>query len=147
VDIENLIRSPRPSQSQVRAARELYRSSDFFHEGDLVVIACNHGASSSVAFGWPDARLKIRSGQDGADLALLDAIDEEGLPHRFTRVVVASGDGIFADTVSSLAQYGIEVSVVAPVGGPSKRLRLAASRHSLIDTDRVNLYPAPGEAA
>jgi len=136
IDIENIIRKPRPTLNEVRQAKELYLAGDHYRSGDLVVIACNHGASSAVAFGWPDARLLIRSGEDGADLALLEAITQENIPRRFSRAIVASGDGIFADAVSMLGKHGVEVTVICPIDGISRRLRMAAFRHVLFEFAR-----------
>ncbi|MGA7436095.1 MAG: NYN domain-containing protein [Solirubrobacterales bacterium] len=129
IDIENIIRNPRPTLNEVRQAKETYLAADHYRSGDLVVIACNHGAASAVAFGWPEARLILRSGKDGADLALLQALDEGDIPNRYSVTIVASGDGIFADAVSLLGRQGVEVTVIYPTDGISRRLEMAAFRH------------------
>ena len=66
---------------------------------------------------WEGARIYWRSGQDGADYALLEALDEanfDGTNH----VWVASGDGIFISRVKAVhanrtGGERIEVSVLA----------------------------------
>jgi uncharacterized LabA/DUF88 family protein len=73
----------------------------------------------------------VRSGEDGADLALLDVLLGERVAARFDEVVLASGDGIFTDAVAALGTAGVDVTVLARSGHCSKRLRLAA-RHTVL---------------
>lgn len=53
----------------------------------------------------PGLRILVRDGRDGADEALIDMVDVEHLAKRFERLVIASGDGKFAD-VTAAAQCG-----------------------------------------
>jgi hypothetical protein len=92
-----------------------------------------------VGFSWPGARYLWRSGPDGADLALLEVMTGESVSDRFESVVVASGDGRFADTVAWLARCGVHVTVVANQRALSRQLRLAATVVVLFD---VELPPA-----
>jgi hypothetical protein len=135
IDIENLTGTPRPRPIQVAEAASVW--------GELVdpritaqaVIACNHGAAEAVCFGWdPSARRLLRSGPDGADLALIEVLTTEGVEHRYTEVVIGSGDGVFAEPVARLAAAGLHVTVIAPRLGLSRRLRLAA--HTVIPFER-----------
>lgn len=124
VDIENLLGVARPAMADVVACHEAYRP--LIRCGDLVVVACNHGAFSAVAWGWPDARRLMRSGENGADQALLDVLQYERVEHRFDAVVVASGDGIFTDPVARLGGLGVAVTVVSRPEALSRQLRMAA---------------------
>lgn len=142
VDIENLIGCPRPTLGEATTCREAYDESAAVGPNDLVVVACNHGAVLAVGFGWRGARLLLRSGQDGADLALLDVIAHEDVEDRFAAVVVASGDGRFADAVARLGILGIEVTVVANGRALSRRLRLAAKHVVIFDAEPVPAHPA-----
>jgi hypothetical protein len=126
VDIENLLGNPRPCQTDVESFARLYECLVAPGDHDHIVVACNHGACLEVGLGWPGPRLLARSGPDGADRALLEVIDLEEIEERFTRLVVASGDGGFTDVVSRLAGHGLGVTVVAPRLALSKRLRMAA---------------------
>jgi hypothetical protein len=128
VDIENLIGLARPSFADVAACYDAYCPLIRCH--DLVVVACNHGAFAAVAWGWPDARRLVRSGDNGADEALLDVLRYERIDERFNAVVVGSGDGIFAEAVAGLGGLGVAVTVVSRREALSRRLRLAA-RHIL----------------
>ncbi|MDQ3483966.1 MAG: NYN domain-containing protein [Actinomycetota bacterium] len=126
IDIENLLGEPRPVADSVRRARSAYETHVLVGEHDLVVVACNHGCALDVGLAYSDARLVVRSGHDGADLALLDVLSEHDLRDRFDAVVVASGDGIFAEAVAALGGMGLAALVVARPESLSRMLRLAA---------------------
>jgi uncharacterized LabA/DUF88 family protein len=70
----------------------------------------------------------VRSGADGADLALIEVLTGEHVHERFDEVVLVSGDGIFVEAVEKLEGTGVHVTVVADRESCSKRLRLAATR-------------------
>ena len=66
----------------------------------------------NAALGWPHARYRVRSGPDGADLALLDVLRHENVAQRFTHVAIGSGDHLFAEEAAHLAAHGVWVTVV-----------------------------------
>ena len=137
VDIENLAGSPNPGRAQVELWNRWYNG-HVAEPRDQVVVASSHHAFATVGFAWPKARHLVRSGRDGADLALLDVLNSERVADRFDRVVIASGDGIFVDPVAELGCAGIEVVVVARAESLAKRLRLAA-RHCFVLGDYPTL--------
>lgn len=92
---------------------------------DHVVIASCHRAAPATWFGCPEARRLVRSGPDGADRALIDVIERENLAVRYDRIVIGSGDGIFAEPAAVLQARGASVTVVAPPSGLSLKLKLA----------------------
>jgi hypothetical protein len=118
IDIENLSATALPSPTQVRELQRAYALRIGFGAMDQTVVACNHLAMANVGAGWIGARYLVRSGEDGADLALLDVITLENLITRFSHVTIASGDGIFAWPASMLAGSGCAVTVN---GQPSRR--------------------------
>ena len=130
IDIENLTGSPSPSTAEVGWYHIAYEA---MHVGpkDHMVVAYSHHAAPSVRWGWPRGRHLWRSGKDGADLALLEVITQERVEERFKSVVLASGDGIFADAVARLGAQGVDVTVVSRPESLSQSLMLAASRHTL----------------
>ena len=144
IDIENLLGLPRPTLAEVRAGYEAYFG--LVGDTDLVVIAFNHGAFSAVAWGWPNARRLMRSGENGADHALLDVLRYERVEQRFEAVVIASGDGIFAEAVARLGGLGVDVTVVSRPEALSRRLRMAA-RHVLEVSMVAADWPWSGEPA
>jgi hypothetical protein len=140
IDIENIARSPILTEERVQLTRSLYIKSGLYKEGDLVFIACGKANSAAVGFGWPSAHRTSRPGRDGADFELIEAIKRENVPERFDRVVIASGDGIFTTRAQVLRRRGVDVTVVAPPEGLSTRLRGAACRTVLIDTERLSMF-------
>jgi hypothetical protein len=128
VDIENLAGGARAYRCSVADALEHYRALAGFQEGDHVVIAACGGLAFRTGCLWSGARLLVAHGKDGADLALLnEIISPESIAARYDRVVVGSGDGIFAEPISTLRRLGISVGVVAPIGGLSAHSYRAAS--------------------
>jgi hypothetical protein len=136
LDVENLLGCPRPILADVRACASSYATAVGSTPTDQSIVACNHGAAPAVAFGWPTARLLLRSGHDGADLALLQVLEHERVAERFPEVVVGSGDGIFADVVARLASGGVKVTVVSRASSLSRKLELAAPSIIFLDHGR-----------
>lgn len=102
--------------------------------GDHIVLACNGDRDSvlNVHLAWgPTPRIVTGCGPNGADIALLEVMDEN-LQDRFSELVLASGDGIFAKRVAELAAKGLPTRVIAHPTGLSKQLRLAATAYSPI---------------
>ena len=129
VDIENLLGTPRPCKSSVQEGLELYGGLVDISGPNQMIVACNHGAAQVVGCCLGEGpRLLLRSGPDGADHALLDVLEHEDVENRFTSLVLASGDGIFTDRVTSLTSSGIPVTVVARRGSLSPRLQLASTQ-------------------
>lgn len=128
VDIENLTGMRLPDPPAVHRERVALTGAVPFGAGDLVVVGSSHAAALASFEGWGPStdgwggpRFVWRSGRDGADLALLGVLEED-VTARFQHVVIASGDGIFADAASRLGAVGCAVTVVAREGGISWRL-------------------------
>jgi hypothetical protein len=134
VDIENLAGDPRPSLSQVRQALGLYTGCLAFGAMDQVEVASSHLTLVNAALGWPHAHYWVRSGPDGADLALLDVLRHENVAERFTHVAIGSGDHLFAEEAAHLAAQGVRVTVVSRRRRLSPRLALAAREVIFLDT-------------
>lgn len=134
IDIENLMEGPRFSPSSVARVKARYQALTPASPGDHLVIASSHFAAPSAWFAWPEGRRLIQSGPDGADLALLNVLAAERVAERFGRVVVASGDGIFADAAARLQGNGCNVTVIARrPSALSRRLRIAVREVRFID--------------
>lgn len=126
VDIENVVGGSAAVHDHVAWARETVERLVSLRPGDHVVVGCGPGGLLDLGCTWTHVRYVVRSGLDGADLALLDVLGEN-IPRRFTEVVLVSGDGIFADAVAVFAAQGIHTTVVAHRDGLSRRLELAAN--------------------
>jgi hypothetical protein len=111
VDIENCVGTSAISPEQVEAVRlAISRAAP---NAVMKVVACSHHNACSTMFGFIGARVILRSGPDGADLALLDVIEHEQVDGRFGKVIIASGDGIFAPACRRLRSCGVYVEVLS----------------------------------
>ena len=140
IDIENIAGGPELTVESVRRAKQIYLRSGVYELGDLIYIACSRANGVVTGLGWPEGHLVCATGRDGADFELIEAIKRERVPERFAQVVIASGDGIFSTRAEVLRRAGVEVTVIAPAGGLSNRLRQAASSAVLIDTDKLSWF-------
>jgi hypothetical protein len=127
IDIENLA-GPSPSTLDVQVIEAGLRDLVPCFDRTQRIVACSHHAAATVAFEFRGARHLWRSGQDGADLALIDVLKNEHVDERFAHVTICSGDGIFAEDAARLQGKGVDVTVVSLRGYLAARLRLAA-RH------------------
>jgi len=134
VDIENLVGDARPSLSKIHEAQILYADCLAFGAMDQVEVASSHLTLLNAMLGWPHAHYRVRSGPDGADLALLDVLQHENVVNRFTQVAIGSGDHLFAEEAAHLAAQGVWVTVVSRRRSLSPRLALAAHEVVFLDT-------------
>lgn len=144
IDIENLAGTASPRRKEVEAVVVGLREVVPGFDDDQKIVACSHHAAQTVAFSFPPARHLWRSGVDGADLALLDVLQNERVHERFERLTICSGDGIFTTSAAKLAGAGVEVAAVALPGHLAARLQLAARHASLLP---VPLAAAAGSAS
>jgi hypothetical protein len=133
VDIENLAGGACTTDAAVRSARAALVGTGRIRPADHVVIGTSHIGLVQVGSVWGGVRYVVRSGRDGADLALLDVMAED-VATRFESVILASGDGIFADTVSELAAAGVPTVVIGRRGHIAHRLQLVATQVVCLDT-------------
>lgn len=131
VDIENMACSSHLTHEDVARTQRRIHGAVEPQRGDHTVIAASHHNALATYFGWTgSAQRRARSGHDGADMALLEVIEDiEWVVSRYQRVVVASGDHIFAFAVAQLKAAGLEVIVIPPDRGLSTEMRLAAGPH------------------
>jgi hypothetical protein len=133
LDIENLVGGSRHSRD-IAVVSAAYRRTAPVRDGDLVIVAAGRTIGIDAWLEWPHAQKLLGRGLNGADCALLAEVhDRLRVPERFDRVVVGSGDGIFASVMSSLRSLGIVTGVVAPRCRLSWKLRRVA--HFVRDLD------------
>ena len=127
IDPENLMGGTTYNSQQVcdTVLDVLYRGR--VDTGAHVVLSASCGASAlETKLGWPTGRLVWRAGQPAA-LSLTEVALDEEVDDRFTRVVIASGNGQFEMTARILRQRGLRVDVVTGTGSLSRRLQLAVA--------------------
>ena len=128
VDIENYAGAPVLDQERVAEARGSLTELIGIMSSDLVVVATSHTSNfMNAQIAWRGPRHVGKWGHDGADLALIETMQQYDLA-AFSEIYVVTGDGIFADTVDEIAAAGHIVTVVSRIGSLSKRLRDAAPR-------------------
>jgi len=139
-DIENIHGGTDFTVEDVCLTRRLITSAVALPRDAHVVVAASSGQGLVTAgLGWPDARRVWLAGHDGADLALADVALNEDVVVRFNKVVICSGDGLFAVVARYLQVAGLEVVVVSRPKSLSRALADAA--------ENVVLLSASGRAA
>lgn len=133
VDVENLLGGTSFTEGEVATIAAAYRVVAGVASGDLVVVSSSYHTAAPTWFGWGNARRVVRSGPSGADLALLDVLETENVSVRFDRVVIASGDGIFALPAAQLQAQGVAVTIVCRRCSLSRELAFAARDVRYID--------------
>jgi hypothetical protein len=126
IDVENLASTPCPTYLDVTSVESKVRELIPDLDQAQCVVACSHRAARTVAFAFPGALRRWRSGPNGADLALIEEMSDLRVMSRFDRVTLFSGDGIFANSMAALAATGIETTVVSWENQLSRSLRMAA---------------------
>lgn len=113
-DIENIHGGTDFTVEDVCLARNLITSAIALPHDAQVVVATSSGQGLVTAgLGWPEARRVWLAGHDGADLALADVALNEDVVGRFNKVVICSGDGLFAVVARYLQGAGVQVVVVS----------------------------------
>lgn len=126
IDLENLLGGRNFTAREAVWARAAYLATAPDANVSHLVLATSHHAALAAWFAWPgSARRLVQSGPSGADLALLELISDEGVARRYERIVIGSGDGIFAFPAAQLQAAGCPVTVVTRRDCLSRELRLA----------------------
>jgi hypothetical protein len=124
IDIENELGTARPQRADIARFREFYIKRNNVPKDAHIVIGASSGATMlEAAVGWLNARTEWTAGPDGADRALISVALDENVDKRFGRVVIASGDHIFADAASRLIALGVHVTVFSRATSLSNKLR------------------------
>lgn len=132
IDIENLLGGGTMTAARLRAWSDAYLGLGVFRCGDHVTIGVDVTGAAEVKFALGSARVVIGRGRDGADRALLGVLREEVDPvEHYAGLVLASGDGAFAEDVARLRDRGFEVTVVSRPHCLSSRLRVAAGANAV----------------
>jgi len=133
VDLDNLTGGPTQHQCVADHAAHDYRLAAHVEPEDLTVVGSDLRSAAVTAFAWPGAQLLRTSGSDAVDYLLLEQLVPSLVRGRVQRVVLGSGDGIFAGRLAQLRSMGTRVEVVAPAGSVSWRLFPAADQVTTIE--------------
>ncbi|WP_407689751.1 NYN domain-containing protein [Mycobacterium sp. HUMS_1102779] len=123
IDLENLCPDGRVTTPVVRAIWDTYTHDVGVYCDDGVVVGVGISNAETAFFALPNGiRRVVGRGVDGADLALLGAGDLAWVQRRFQRVVIASGDHIFAPRVRKWTAAGLKVELVLGAGKAARVL-------------------------
>lgn len=133
IDLENMLGGSGFSAGQVVEFWSWYTMQAVgVGPGDHVAIATGSRSAATAWFALPASGIRrlVRPGVDGADWALLDAVDLARDAARFGRLVIASGDHVFAPLALQARDAGMRVHQVIGAGYPSHRLMAACPTHT-----------------
>lgn len=138
IDLENLCADGLPGERLIEKVWQTYRYGVPNSPEDHYIVGSSHIFAARAWFVLPAQGIqrRVRSGKDGGELAILADIDLDHVARRFTRLVIASGDGIFAGTAAAARGSGLHVHQVTGLGACSRALASAAHSHS-----RLRLAP------
>ncbi len=123
IDLDNLVGGPWNDDLVDAALEELLRAADHT-DGDHVVVAAEAALAKKAFFGLPvSARMLVGRGPDGADTALVEHLPAEHIERRYSRLVIASGDGRFAELAEQVQSLRPMVEVYARPRSISRRLK------------------------
>lgn len=127
VDIENAVGIGTVDEESCRKVRDRIEREYKPADNDLTVIGVSHHSNVFPAHAWDGARIVLREGHDGADLALEHVLSAENVERRFGEVVIVSGDGMFAAQAARLRSQGVKVTVDARARQLSRILAFSCS--------------------
>lgn len=128
MDVENMA-GGHLSYANMKSFNRAYQNQVRINSGDQVLIACAEQVATVVARTSPanSALLVAPNTRDGADKALINTIDVAATAEQFDRVVIASGDHIFAPLAAALAAAGCPVTIAHRHRNCAAKLRQAAT--------------------
>ena len=114
IDLENLIGDPVAKGPVVGETLDRFRTLAGWRPGDHAIVAANPGLLHELVFhAGRECVLRSVHGQDAADLYLLAGAPPEWVAKRFGRIVIGSGDHIFATRARTIRDLGVHVTVIA----------------------------------
>ena len=135
VDIENAVGAGVIDEEACRGVKSRIERTYRPGDSDLTIIGVSHKNNFFTAHAWGGARVILKEGHDGADLALEGVLATENVEARFGEVVIVSGDGMFSNQASRLKSLGVTVTVDARARQLARVLAFSCSS--------VRLAPSP----
>ncbi|MGB3414140.1 MAG: NYN domain-containing protein [Microbacteriaceae bacterium] len=133
VDIENFCQMPNPSVEAIEKAQTLLETLIRIKAGDQMIIACDVNNIANVGFTWRgNFELRMGQGKDGADLELLEELENGQLADRFENVIVVSGDHIYAPSLRILEAQGVNTRVISHSANISAELYISCKNTQIV---------------
>jgi hypothetical protein len=141
LDLDNLVGTGQPSANQIHRVLDEFERLCKPCRGDQVFCAGTAISAYHCADYRPNYRVAVGRGKDGADRRLLELGDPEHVSRRFQRVVIGSGDGIFAGLALEYMTRGIQVELLVGKGALANNLHRACKRHIRDEVSKVRRLP------
>lgn len=127
VDIENIVGGAMlVTEEGAKQARHILEVELGLRSDEQVILAVTADQCVfPVARAFPGKTLRVRHGESGADLALIDSVDPAHVGARYDEALIISGDGIFTSLAVAIGYTGVRVTAAAYEARMSARLRLA----------------------
>jgi hypothetical protein len=128
VDLENMLfgRHVGAEPNQSDRSAEILSLAQARRPGDMVIVGCNPHLAFLANDLFTGAQIVTGKGKDGADQALIEAIDAQHVAGRYSELVIVSGDHAFCAIAHQVRVAGLAIRVVAPHAGLSTALRVFA---------------------
>lgn len=144
IDLENLVGGPSASDKTIKRVWSAYYGGVPKTASDHLLVGSSRFFARRTWWMLPEGiQRRVRDGQDGGELAILDEVDLDHLVGRFGRLVIASGDGQFAELAATARSRGVHVHQVTGIGLPSRALMSAASSRSRLRVNVPSGGPSP----
>lgn len=137
LDVENLVAGRVSNQSVTTMWSQFVAAVDLRWD-DLSTVSVSRRHAATTFFALPtDVHRVIGSDvHDGADVALIESVDVDWASRNFGRVVIGSGDHIFAPLARQLTENGLQVLQVTGIGYCSADLYRACTGHTTLRRQR-----------
>ena len=147
LDLENLCGDPGAGPETIAGVIAAYQRQVRIAARDHVVIATNRRQAFAAKAYLPGACVRIGRGVDGADYELLAECDPHDAARRFSRVIIGSGDHIFATLAAELTRRMVVVGVVSRQRSLSADLQRNASFRRILQDLNTPISVAMSAAA
>ena len=134
IDIENLCGTAILSTELVQEVKDEYFNVLQPNPDDLFIIGVSHFNLVAATFGWGAgvAKYVVQSGEDGADLALIEAMSLPCVLERFSKICIGSGDGLLTEMGKSLKLRGMFVEFAARQDCASREIFYSGCKYTLL---------------
>lgn len=149
VDLENMLFGNHEGSGAViehNRSKEILGLAQARRPGDNIIVGCNPQLVFLAADLFPGSQIVTGKGKDGADRALIDALDLDHAAERYDELCIVSGDHLFCNVAHPARQAGLSVRIVAPHAGLSTALRVFADTAVFLPEADVPLPDLGGQS-
>ena len=127
IDLENMLFGKHADGNRTDRSVEILELAEARRPQDMLIVGCNPNLAFLANTHFPGAQIVTGKGKDGADDALIAAIDATHAADRYSELCIVSGDHAFCEIAHAARKAGLSVRVVAPHAGLSTALRVFAN--------------------